>query len=224
MLRNLVASAMLPKPLSAVLMLVLIGGISTHVSGEEFTSLVAHQHGHAVFSLALDGEQLFIELTAPAINVFGMEQTPTEPTVMAQLLQKSASLKTMQWLTLTAAAECKVQSVDVFSAMLPAEKADSIKRDAQQIASAFLQNDQATAENAKAKAEPQPKQHLTHEHEHHDVLVSASYHCASSTKLTEVTFNLWAQGMALDEISAQWILPHGQGAFTVTPTHPTIKL
>lgn len=193
---------------------VLVLGMSSVCRADEFTSLSAHQHGHGILSLAVDRDQLFIEFTAPAINLLGVEHRPTEPAAIAQLQAKAAHLKTLQWLTLAASANCQVQSVDVFSTILDAEHSDKISRDAQQITDALWQNGQTAGKSA--------EEHK-HAAEHSDVLVSASFRCTNAAELSEATFSLWGNSLALNEISAQWILPSGQGAATLTQSNPTIK-
>jgi hypothetical protein len=198
---------------------------------EEFTSLAAHQHGHAIFSLAMEGEQVFIEFTAPAINIFGMEQQPKAAELISQVEQKSVQLKAMQWLTLSDAAKCKLQSVDLFSDVLAPKAKDSVQKDAESIARALFQIEpQAVSGHSHDSAHDHDHEH-DHEHDkdkdkmhqHNDVTISAIFQCTAVTKLSEVHVNIWPQSYDLEQISAQWIISKGQGAATLTKTKPTIR-
>ena len=195
--------------------------------GEEFTSLAAHQHGHAIFSLAMEGEQVFIEFTAPAINIFGMEQQPKAAELISQVEQKSVQLKAMQWLTLSDAAKCKLQSVDLFSDLLAPKAKDSVQKDAESIAGALFQIEpQAASGHSHNSAHDHEHGHdkdKDKDHQHNDVTISAIFQCAAVTKLSEVHVNIWPQSYELEQISAQWIISKGQGAATLTKTKPTIR-
>lgn len=191
--------------------------------GEEFTSLAAHQHGHAIFSLAMEGEQVFIEFTAPAINIFGMEQQPKAAELISQVEQKSVQLKAMQWLTLSDAAKCKLQSVDLFSDLLAPKAKDSVQKDVESIAGALFQIEPQAASGHSDNSAHDHDHDKDKEHQHNDVIISAIFQCAAVTKLSEVQVNIWPQSYDLEQISAQWISSKGQGAATLTKTKPTIS-
>lgn len=198
------------------------------VRSEEFSSFSAHQHGHAIIGIALDGEQLFIELTAPAMDIFGIERKPTEASQIAEMQAKAAMLKTMQWLSLPTAAGCSNQSAEVMSTILPKANGDEISQSAAEIAATLFQS---TAPSAKPDGSKKHDHDVEHEHEHsaddaaeshNDVLVSAIYRCTTPDKLTELSFKFWQLNIELQAINAQWILPSGQGAATANKVKPTI--
>lgn len=206
-----------------------LASLPSQAFSEEFTSLAAHQHGHAIFSLAMEGEQVFIEFTAPAINIFGMEQQPTSADLISQVDQKAVQLKNLQWLTFTDAAKCKLQSVDLFSDVLAPKVKDSVQKDAESIASALFQIEpQAASGHSHDSAHEHDHKHdhehgKDKEHQHNDVTISAIFQCTAVTKLSEVHVNIWPQSYDLEQISAQWIISKGQGAATLTKTKPTIR-
>lgn len=202
------------------------------VRSEEFSSFSAHQHGHAIIGIALDGEQLFIELTAPAMDIFGIERKPTEASQIAEMQAKAAMLKTMQWLSLPTAAGCSNQSAEVMSTILPKASDDEISQSAAEIAATLFQSATPSAKADGSKKHDHDAEHehdVEHEHSaddaaesHNDVVVSASYRCTTPDKLTELSFKFWQLNIELQAVNAQWILPSGQGAATVNKVRPTI--
>jgi hypothetical protein len=204
------------------------------VRSEEFSSFSAHQHGHAIIGIALDGEQLFIELTAPAMDIFGIERKPTEVSQIAEMQAKAAMLKTMQWLSLPTAAGCSNQSAEVMSTILPKASGDEISQSAAEIAATLFQSAAPSAKPDGSKKHDHDAEHdhdVAHEHEHsaddaaeshNDVLVSAIYRCTTPEKLSELSFKFWQLNIELQAVNAQWILPSGQGAATANKVKPTI--
>lgn len=210
----------------------LLFAIPTGSYAEDFTSLSAHQHGHGFLSLALDNNQLFIELTAPAINLLGVEHRPTDAAASKLLQQKANYLKSLQWLRLSQNANCQVASVELLSPLLATEGADTISGDGQQITDPLWQTGEKTASEKHSAADHDHQHETNHQPEatahdhassHSDLIVSASFRCTEPSKLSEVTVDLWERSAQLNELSAQWILPKGQGAAELTKSSPTVN-
>jgi hypothetical protein len=225
-LRTHFSNFQLPALLPAIIT-VLVSGVYGVANADEFTSLSAHQHGHGLLSIALDKDQLFVELTAPAINLLGAEHRPTDPAASKQFQQKADYLKSLVWVKLPSEANCQVDSVDLMSPLLGTADADQISRDAKEITAALWQTNEKSStepESAKAHNHDHPEDEHKHAASHSDVVVSASFRCAEPSKLSTVTIHLWESSVELNELSAQWILPSGQGAAVLTQSSPTIKL
>lgn len=205
----------------------LMGSLTTVVIADEFTSLSAHQHGHGQLNLALDNGQLFVELSAPALNLLGTEHRPTAAEAQKQLQQKADYLKSLAWVTLPSEASCQVDTVELMSPLVESADVDQISRDAKKITAALWQTSDKSStepEPVKAHDHDQPEDEHKHAASHSDVVVSASFRCTEPTKLSNVTIKLWESSVELNEISAQWILPSGQGAAVLTQSSPTIQL
>lgn len=179
--------------------------LPAQASALDFTSLAAHQHGHATLNVAADGQDLFIEFNAPAIDVFGIEQRVADPSaqqqLQQQLMQKAQWLKQLHWLSLPTSANCQATEVEVNSSVLPTQ-APSLT---------------ANAHHHHAE------QADTHVEDHADVVINVSLRCQQMPALTQLTLNFWAHDLHFDQIATQWILPSGQGADTLSKAKPTLK-
>jgi hypothetical protein len=80
----------------------------------EFQQADKHEHGHVQISAALQGEQLVIEMEAPAINVVGFERAPRTDAERKLLAEQLAWLRSGQRAVGVApAARCRLQSIEV---------------------------------------------------------------------------------------------------------------
>ena len=67
-------ASMGPRYLSAVALLLLSSAVAAGESDRR--ELDAHEHGHGLLTVAVDGSDLVIELEMPAVNVVGFEHAP----------------------------------------------------------------------------------------------------------------------------------------------------
>lgn len=93
----MMATNMQLPPLTLVLLLALAAGdVSAgdgHAHEQGLRGHGAHIHGIARLNLALDGDQMHVELNSPAANVLGFEHAPSSDADHAALDQAFAALK-----------------------------------------------------------------------------------------------------------------------------------
>jgi hypothetical protein len=100
-----------------------------HSHGHE--SLDKHQHGLASLNLALEGNQLEIELESPAMNILGFEHLPKTADQQAQVTAARSLLEQPLGLfVLPSAAGCKLHKVEVESPLFGNEEHDEMHSDA----------------------------------------------------------------------------------------------
>lgn len=85
-----------------------------HHHDHEFDQRGAHEHGKVRLNVALDGNDLLIEMDAPADNVIGFEHAPKTDAQKATLRDKSAWLNAgTNLFTFPAAAACRFQRTEL---------------------------------------------------------------------------------------------------------------
>lgn len=106
----------------ALIALSLTAHADTHEHHEH--SLAAHVHGVATLNIALDEQQLSLELHSPAMNILGFEYTPSSTADKNKVLQAERTLKNEQLLfKLSSTAHCALSTVTIKNDL--AEHADA---------------------------------------------------------------------------------------------------
>lgn len=161
----------------------------------------AHEHGHGELNLAIDGQQLLIELHAPAADVIGFEHPPRNAKEQQQQAQALESLQHADRLfVLPAAAGCQLQQQQV-EASHEAEP---------EPASAAAQTRQPAAEHDAA-------------HQHSDIQAEYAFHCQHPTELNRLTLTLFAHYPTLEKVSLQAIVPGTPDRSELSASQPTLQ-
>lgn len=80
--------------------------------GEEFEQHRVHEHGKVTFNVALDGQQLVVELDAPAANVIGFEHAPRTDAEKDRVRDQASWLQSGKALvSFPAAAACRFREM-----------------------------------------------------------------------------------------------------------------
>lgn len=174
--------------------------------------LGVHQHGLASLSLALNEQQLVLELLAPAADIIGFEHAPQN---IEQEQQQAASYTRVQdgnaLFTLPKQAQCTF-----IDSKLLVEEEDELHQEPHEHAKADSQK------TAAAKHNDEHDDHDEHEHEHDehghsDVLVQYQYQCLQPQALNRLETQLFAQFPSLNNIELQGIVSSGQVAASLSP-------
>ncbi|MGL4932766.1 MAG: ZrgA family zinc uptake protein, partial [Aeromonas sp.] len=70
--------------MKAVTLLLAAAAFGAHANQDEHESHGAHEHGHGQLNLVVDGDQLMIELQAPAADLVGFEHAAKSDEEKAQ--------------------------------------------------------------------------------------------------------------------------------------------
>ncbi|MFM5214523.1 DUF2796 domain-containing protein [Aeromonas hydrophila] len=153
----------------------------------------AHEHGHGHLNLVLDGNQLMIELQAPAADLVGFEHAAKSDEEKAQYAKAMAQLKQPDALfRFDPAAGCKLTQQE-----LQAAKEDH---------------------DHDHDHDHQKSDGKHDEHHHADMGAMYTYTCATPAKLTGLEATLFSVYPSLEKLSVQGILPSGQTAAELTPS------
>lgn len=167
-------------------------------------SLDAHEHGVASLNLVVDGNQVSLELDSPAANLVGFEYQPSTDEDRATVARVKAALEQADGLfTLTAAADCQLQQVELDSPLFAAHDHD--------------EHDHHDADEHAQDDE--------HEHgEHADIEGRFDYVCAAPEQLEALTLPLFNNFPAMQRIQVQAITASGQHGAVLTADQPTLPL
>ncbi|MGO5000657.1 ZrgA family zinc uptake protein [Oceanisphaera sp. W20_SRM_FM3] len=174
----------------------------------------AHQHGLGSLSLALNEQQLILELHAPAADIVGFEHAPQN---IEQEQQQTAAFKRVQdanlLFTLPKQAECTF----IESKLIDQDEDELNEHE---------DNHEAKADNHKAKstgadehqnaAHDHDHDHDHDEHGHSDVLVQYHYQCLQPQALTSLDTQLFEQFASFNKIELQGIIANSQVAATLS--------
>ncbi|WP_421314607.1 DUF2796 domain-containing protein [Aeromonas veronii] len=178
--------------MKAVTLLLAAAAFGVHANHDEHESHShgAHEHGHGHLNLVVDGDQLMIELQAPAADLVGFEHTAKSAEEKAQYAKAMAQLKQPDALfRLDPAAGCKLTQ--------------------QELQAAKEEHDH----------DHDHEHHHDHDEAGHaDMGAMYTYTCATPTKLTGLEATLFSVYPSLAKLSVQGILPTGQTAGELTPS------
>lgn len=168
-----------------------------------------HEHGFGRLSLALDQQQLVLELLAPAADIVGFEHAPGNDAEQTQLTAALSRVQQAETLfNLPEAAACRL-----VESQLVEENAHQHEIEEHQHADHTEHADENT-----------DKHHDHHdEHGHNDVLVQYRYQCRQPQALNRLATTLFEQFPSLARLELQGIMPSGQIATTLTPERPAFS-
>lgn len=165
----------------------------------------AHVHGISALNLALEGDEIEIELDSPAANIVGFEHAPSSADDHAALDKAVARLKDGDTLfRFNDEAGCRMETATVSSAML---------------------DDQHEAESH-THEDKDEHDHDAHEHDdetHSDIDAAYHFECDAPDKLTQLTVDLFEAFSGLEKIEVQYVIESKQGAAELTATDQVVK-
>lgn len=177
-------------------------GAQAHHDEHESHSHGAHEHGHGHLNLVLDGNQLMIELQAPAADLVGFEHAANTDEEKAQY----------------AKAVARLQQPD---ALFRFDPAAGCKLTQQELQAAKEDHDHEHEHEHEHEHDKADGAHDEHHHDdagHADLGAMYTYTCADPAKLTGLEATLFGVYPSLEKLSVQGILPSGQTAAELTPS------
>ena len=162
----------------------------------------AHEPGHGHLTLVLDGNQLMIELQAPAADLVGFEHAANTDEEKAQY----------------AKAVARLQQPD---ALFRFDPAAGCKLTQQELQAAKEDHDHEHEHEHEHEHDKADGAHDEHHHDdagHADMGAMYTYTCATPAKLTGLEATLFSLYPSLEKLSVQGILPTGQTAAELTPS------
>ncbi len=154
----------------------------------------AHQHGIGELSIAIDGQQLHLELTTPADDLLGFEHAPQSTADHAKVAALMSTLRQPQQLfSLPEKAGCQLDASSLHSPLFPAAE------------------------------QPEPAETVA-EQGHADVQAHYRYTCTHPEQLRYLEIKLFTRFPGAAKLGVQAVTPSGQTGGEVTATANRIDL
>lgn len=168
----------------------------------------AHVHGVAAMNLAVEDHEVAVELETPAMNILGFEHHPRDEAEHQAVKDAVASLRRgEEWLMLTPAARCRLETARVESALLESAGHEEHEE----------HGDHEEHEDEHAQDE-------NHDDTHSEFHVSYVFHCDNPGELNTVQVN-WFEGFpGMGKIELQAATQSRQVGGELTPDQTVIKL
>jgi hypothetical protein len=180
----------------------------------------AHVHGIAALNLALEGEEVHIELDSPAANIVGFEHAPSSEADHAALDKAVATLrKGDQLFIFNKETGCRMEKAMVTSALLEEEHDDHDEKHSDH------HDHEEKGEHGHEKHDHEEHGHEEHEGEetHSDIEVVYHFNCDHPGKLTQLTVELFEAFPATEELNVQYVIESKQGARELTAKDHEVK-
>ncbi|USA42809.1 DUF2796 domain-containing protein [Spongiibacter taiwanensis] len=179
----------------------MVSGLAQADAGEghhQGHSHEAHVHGVAELLIALEGEQLNIELHSPAMNLLGFEQRAQNPEQKAELVRVRGLLADAERLFQLESGRCQLleHAVDFGGVGADASEHDEHEHDPE-------------VGHAQAK--------------HSDIQAGYRYRCEQPDKLLSFVTDIPALFPGVASLQVQWIAGSRQGAATLDNNHRHVR-
>lgn len=187
---------------------------------ETVRSAEAHVHGDAKLALVLDGATLTAELESPLYNLVGFEHAAETDEQRAAINSAEAALNDPAALfAINSAANCVAYTRTLDVHLEADDHADEHAHDAaghdDHTHDEHNHEDENHSDHADANHD---------DHGHKDMLISYTFTCADTAKVSPITVNLFDKFPNMQELEVVYLGPDTQDLFTLTPTNTTINL
>ena len=177
----------------------------------------AHEHGVGQLSIAIEGNEVEIELVVPGADAVGFEhaaRTDSERKAVVAAAEKLKEAKRL--IRLTSGAHCHVEKTEVASALLDNDK-----------------DEHDHAHGHKHEKHAKQDEHKHNEHKEHDkhpdgeihseFTAHYHFHCDHPEKLTGADVEFFKVFPSAHELVARWITSKGQGVTELTAKATRLK-
>lgn len=176
-------------------------GATVAVAQEERRELGAHEHGHSVLNIAVEGKRVSMELEAPGMDVVGFEHEAETDVDKAAVKRAEAALEDpLSLFVLPAAAGCEVAEVKV----------------------GLEENEHL--EEGHAEGGQHASGEAADEGKHTEFHAEYTLDCADPTKIDAITFAYFDKFQGAEEVEVTLVTANGQSTFEVERGQPRLKL
>ncbi len=181
----------------------------------------AHVHGIAALNLALEGQEVHVELNSPAANIVGFEHAPSSEADHAALDKAVATLKDGDRLfRFNAEAGCRMEKADVTSTLLDEEHDEHGDKHAS------AHDHEKEDGHGHEKLEHEEHAHEGHEQEgetHSDIEAAYHFECEQPGKLKNLTVELFEAFPGTEKLKVQYVIESKQGAADLTAASHVVR-
>jgi hypothetical protein len=165
---------------------------------EEHRQLGPHQHGHGALNIAIDNDEIAMDLDAPGADILGFEHEPSTPEQKEAFEAGKAKLaEALSIFKMPAAAGCEIKEAKV-----------------------AIENEHEDKSQEGAKASSHDKD----EGRHFDISAEYKLKCKAVTKLSAIDFEYFKAFPGAQVLEVTIITPKGQNKFEVVRDRPRLDL
>ena len=205
--------------LATALAFALCAGAAFAASNGEHREHDAHEHGHGTLDIALEGEELVVELRIPAVNVVGFEHAPRDDAEREAVRRAMVPFgDAASVLVLPAEAECEVEEVDaeIFS-MAHEDDEEEAHRDEDG-------HDHEGDEDGHAKDEHEEHGPDSSAEAHSELHATYHFHCHEPGRIGRVDVRVFEHLRDAEEIDVRIVTPTAQLATELSQGSTVVEL
>lgn len=161
---------------------------SHHHHDHDLPQQDAHLHGYVELTLAIEGNQLEIQLTSPAINIVGFEHKATSKQQLQAIEQAKQTLESPAMLFSFSGSDCASTLATAHFPTLDEHHADHGNHE----------------------------DHESDKEGHSEITASYKYNCSEGKRINAVQVNLIKYFPTIEKIKAMWLSDLKQGASELT--------
>jgi hypothetical protein len=185
---------------------VLFIALATNAYAQEHNqTLKAHVHGLSELTLVIEGNQVEIQLTSPAMDLVGFEYEANTKKDVAMVENAASKLQQHDTLFVFSGTSCKhlATSIDT-SDLIKSQHHDDMEHDKH--------------DNHKGHDD-----HEEHESHHSEITANYQYTCEQSALLSSIKVGLFELFPNIHKIHTMWIKQNKQGSDAILANHPVIQ-
>lgn len=191
------------KYLTTIFML--FGALASNVyAQEQHQTLKAHVHGLSELTLVIEGNEIEIQLTSPAMDLVGFEHKADKEKDLTRVKSAASKLQQHDTLFVFSGASCKHLTTSI-------DTSDLIK------------SDHHHHDNMEHEGHNDHDNHEEHETHHSEITANYQYACEHATSLSSVTVGLFKLFPNVHKIHTMWIKQSKQGSDTIIANQPVIQ-
>lgn len=194
--QGLIALKMKHRQLRLFIFLISLSVASHPTHAEESAGLGAHVHGLSTLTIAMERENIEIQLTSPAMDLVGFEYKARSAKDIAIVENASLTLREHQGLFVVTGGECDHLNTMVDIANLVETDRDDHEHD---------------------------HEDHTDSGQHHEIVANYTYRCEKLDALSSINVFLFQKFPGIQSIQVMWVGPAKQGAVALTPNDSLIE-
>ena len=168
----------------------------------------AHEHGVGTLSIAVEGNEVEIELNVPGSDVVGFEHVPTSESERQEVMKGVKTLRAVNGIiNLSSEANCRVEEIEVSSGLMEDQKDDH--------GDSHKHKHEAKDHDDHKEGDKDNEKEV-----HAEFIAHYHFHCDNPKKLTGADVNFFKTFPSAHELEVKWITPRGQGAAELTAKSP----
>ena len=180
-----------------------------------YSSERAHEHGVGSLSIAVEGNEVEIELIVPGSDVVGFEHLPSSESERQAVIMGAKTLRDDSGIViLSPKAGCRIEDVEISSGLMKNQKDDH---------KAEHKDEHKDEHKAEHKDGHKHEHKDEHKEVHAEFIAHYHFHCDHPEKLTGAKVGFFKVFPTARELEVKWITSAGQGAAELTGDSPSLK-